>query len=308
VFDLEWLRKQVEPEIDKQGIPAAVALSALEQCAWDIAGKAFGVPAYQLFGGLIHSRIRNYANINRSTTDRSPDGFAAMATKAVGAGFDAIKMASWDGMPRKGSPEEVRQHTERGIACVEAVRRAIGPGRDLLVDAHSHFNLENGLALAKRLEPMNLFWLEEVTPARPPDDLAAINRAAAMRTAGGESIYGVKGFFPYIRAGAVDIAMPDVKYCGGMLELKKIAALAEAAGLPVSPHGPASPVGNLAAAHVSATMPNFLILEYAFGECAWREEVVDPPERLVAGHLTLTDRPGLGVALNKRTIERYRAS
>ena len=111
-----------------------------------------------------------------------------------------------------------------------------------------------------------------------------------MPSAGGESIYGTKGFLPYINAGSVDIVMPDVKYCGGLLELKKIASLAEAAGLKVSPHGPAGPVGNVAAAHVCAGMPNFLILEFSYGEIPWRAELIDPPERIDKGFLWLRVR------------------
>jgi len=184
-------------------------------------------------------------------------------------------------------------------------RRVIGPNRDLLIDVHSHFDRQHGLELARRFEPLNLFWLEEVTPAEPLDDLAAINQAAAMPTAGGESRYGVEGFYPYIKAGAVDIIMPDVKYCGGVLELKKIAALAQGAGIPVAPHGPASPVGNVAAAHVCATLPNFHILEFSYGEVPWRAEVIDPPEALDRGHIVLSARPGLGIELNEKTLQKY---
>ena len=101
--------------------------------------------------------------------------------------------------------------------------------------------------------------------------------------------------------------MPDVKYCGGMLELKKIASLAEAAGLKVSPHGPASPVGNVAAAHVCAGMPNFLILEFSYGEVRWRAELIDPPEQMEKGFLALTARPGLGIRLNEKTAAKYQA-
>jgi galactonate dehydratase len=126
-----------------------------------------------------------------------------------------------------------------------------------------------------------------------------------MPTAGGESIFGVDGFYPYIAAHAVDIVMPDVKICGGIWELKKIAALAEGAGLQVSPHGPASPVGNVAAAHVSATLPNFLILELSFGEVPWRAELIDPPERIVNSGIQLSDRPGFGISLNQKTAARY---
>jgi galactonate dehydratase len=101
--------------------------------------------------------------------------------------------------------------------------------------------------------------------------------------------------------------MPDPKYCGGLFELKKIAALAEGAGLLVSPHGPASPVGTTAAAQVSATLPNFLILEFSYGEVPWRAEIVDPPEQIAAGALSLTNRPGLGITLNERTARKFAA-
>ncbi len=122
-----------------------------------------------------------------------------------------------------------------------------------------------------------------------------------MPTSGGESIHGVAGFFPYVKAEAVDVVMPDVKVCGGMLELKKIAALAEGAGLITSPHGPASPIGNLSAAHVIATIPNFNILEFSFGEVPWRAELIDPPEQVTNSALTLSTRPGLGIQLNEKT-------
>jgi galactonate dehydratase len=185
------------------------------------------------------------------------------------------------------------------------VRKAIGPKSDLLIDVHSHLDVRRGIGLAKRMEHLNLFWLEEVVPAKPPTGLAEINRAAKMPTAGGEAIYGVRGFAPYLAAGAVDIAMPDVKYCGGMLELKKIAALAEALDIPIAPHGPASPVGNIAAAHVCASIPNALILEYSFGEVDWREQVIEPAEQLVNGVLTVSSRPGLGITLNPKVVEKH---
>jgi galactonate dehydratase len=192
-----------------------------------------------------------------------------------------------------------------GLDCAKAVRDVIGPGRDLLVDAHSNFGLEDGLDLAKRFEPLDLYWLEEVCPAQPLTNLAAINNAAKMPTAGGESIQGVHGFYPYIQAKAADIVMPDVKYTGGMLELKKIAAMAEGAGLMMSPHGPASPVGNATAAHVAVTAPNFEILEFSFGEVPWRAELVNPPERVDQGSLILPDQPGIGYSINEKIAAKY---
>jgi galactonate dehydratase len=309
VFDLEWLRGQAEAEIKESGPTGAIALSGIEQCLWDIHGKALGVPVYDLLGGCLHPRIRNYANINRSTVDRTPAGFAAMAEKAIAAGFDAIKLAPFDSMP-KGlkDPAKIEEFSQLGLDCAAAVRKVIGPKRDLLIDVHSHFDLPHGRELARRFEPLNLFWLEEVTPPKPLEWLATINREAKMPTAGGESIYSVRGFYPYIAGGAVDIVMPDVKMCGGVLELKKIAALAEGAGLTVAPHGPASPVGNVVAAHVCATMPNFHILEFSYGEVPWRAEVIDPPENVLkGGYLAFTGKPGYGIELNEKALAAHKA-
>jgi len=304
VFSVEWFRQATAPIIAASADASAIAAaSALEHCLWDLAGKALDVPTYALLGGALRQTIPLYANINRSTLPRTADAFAAMAKRAVEDGFRAVKLAPFDEMPvDRSRAREVAPLIEDGIAKASAVRAAIGPDRDLLIDAHSRFTLEEGLALARQLEPLKLFWLEEVTPAEPLTDLAAINAAAPMTTAGGEAIRGVAGFYPYIRAQTVDIVMPDVKMCGGLFELKKIAALAEAAGLLVSPHGPASPVGNLAAAQVAATIPNFNILEFSFGEVPWRAELLAPVEALANGTLLLSDRPGFGHDLNDRVL------
>lgn len=305
IFDIAWFRQATVPEIATGGTAAAVAASALEQALWDLSGQALSLPVHALLGGRIQPRIRLYANINRSTEPRNPDGFAKMAARAIADGFDAVKLAPFDDMPRESDAATRERYTAEGIADAQAVRDTIGPNRDLLIDAHSRFNLQEGLGLLPRFDPLKLFWLEEVTPAKPLSDLAAINKAAKMPTAGGETIQGVAGFYPYIRAEAVDIVMPDVKVCGGILELKKIAALAEGAGLQTSPHGPASPIGNIAAAHAIATVPNFNILEFSYGEVPWRAELVNPPENTSGGALALSDRPGLGLKLNEKTAARY---
>lgn len=305
IFDIEWLRASLADQVAAGGTSAACALSGLEQCLWDIIGQALNQPVYELFGGALRSSIRNYANINRSTDPRTPSGFAAMAERAIDAGFDAVKLAPWDDMPADPSGSaRVEEITQLGIDRATAVRKAIGPDKDLLLDAHSKFDRARGLELLKRVEFLRLFWLEEVTPV---PDLPAIHQAASMPTAGGEVLFGAKGFYRYITAGSVDIVMPDVKYSGGMLELKKIASLAEAAGLKVSPHGPASPIGNVAAAHVCAGMPNFLILEMSYGEVPWRAELINPPEEIKkGGYLELTARPGLGITLNEKTLAKYK--
>jgi galactonate dehydratase len=121
VYDVEYLRGIGMKEAEQSKLPAAVAMSALEQCLWDIRGKVVGQPVYQLLGGSVQQRIRLYANINRSTEPRTPDGFAEMAARAVTAGFDAVKLAPFDEMPRNlANTELIEDFTKRGIACAEA--------------------------------------------------------------------------------------------------------------------------------------------------------------------------------------------
>ena len=304
VYDIEWFRQKTLPEAARHLPAAACAMSGLEQALYDIQGQIAGIPTFQLFGGKVRDKVRNYANINRSVDERNPKGFATMAERARRAGFDAIKLAPFDGMPLDGTTTEIENYTALGIDCARLVREVLGSDGDLLIDAHSYFDLERGLRLAGDLEPHDLFWLEEVS-----DDwetLASINRAVSMPTAGGEFLHGVKQNHRYIAAGAADILMPDVKYCSGMLELKRIAALAEGAGLPVSPHGPASPVGNMSATHICAGLSNFLILEHSFGEVPWRAELVDPPEVIAGGYLAVPDRPGFGIRINEKVAQRYK--
>ena len=305
IYDIEALRAMALPQFATQGHPVPHALSGIEQALHDSQGQAAGVPTHRLFGGKLRDEVRNYANINGSTEVRTPEGFAATARSAVDAGFDAVKMASFDGVPLRGSAAEMEAHTKLGVDCIEAVREVVGPERDLLVDAHSNFDLKRGYDLLERLEPFNLYWLEEVT--RPLGDLAELRRAANMPFAGGESLVGLARNLEYINAETVDILMPDVKTLGGMLELKKVAAMAAAAGLEVAPHGPVGPVGNMAAAHVCVGLPNFNILEFSHGETDWRAELVDPPEPMHEGRLRVSDRPGLGLRLNDKVARAHRA-
>ncbi|MBI1354740.1 MAG: hypothetical protein GC160_10360 [Acidobacteria bacterium] len=312
VFEVEGLRQVALPVIAAQNggrdhRPAAAAFAGLEQCLWDLQGKVLGLPCSELFGGRLRSQVHNYANINRATKGeaRTPEGFSQMAQRGLDAGFDAFKMASFDHLkPNDPDHERFADGTQLGIDCIAAVRQTIGPDRDLLVDGHSKFSREQAIEVALRLEPQKLFWFEEATPGIP--NLAALNAVARMPTAGGESLFGVGEFLPYIAGKAVDIVMPDMKFCGGMLELKKIAAMAEAAGMACSPHGPASPIGNMAAAQVCATLPNFQILEFAYGEVPWRGECVTPEEPIgKGGMLEVLDRPGIGYELNGKYWEAY---
>ena len=304
IFAVEELRQWSRPQVAEHGRPAAVALSAIEQSLWDLQGHALGVPTYELFGGKLRARIRQYANVNRMTIDRTPAGFARSVEQAVAAGFDAVKMAPFDGLARNPGPERTRQ-IRLGVECGHAARHVLGPSRDLLIDVHSLLTVPEGLDLLTEMEALKLYWLEEVTGAEPLEALATINRATAMTTAGGEGIFGIQAFYRYAAAGVVDVLMPDVKWCGGLLELRKIAGMAEGMALRVSPHGPASPVGNIAASHLCVTVPNCEINEFAFAEVPWRADLTEPPESFDKGHLTVSERPGFGITLNERIIRQF---
>jgi len=289
------------------GLALAAALSGIEQALWDIKGKAFNAPVYQLLGGACRPAVRLYANINRSLrTDRSPAAFADHARRAVSEGFTAVKCAPFDGLLRVPLEEpEGRRLYGEGLARVEAVRQAVGSDIDLMVDCHWRFDLRTALRVLPDLEALRLYWLEAPVSERDLDALAAVRAATLARLAGGEHLSGVKAFQAYLEASQVDVVMPDVKYTGGLSGLRKVGALAEAAGSAVAPHNPSGPVASLASLHAAAAMPNAFILEYAWGECDWRAELVGGGERLHNGHMLLPEMPGLGVDFNHALAEAH---
>ncbi len=255
---------------------ARTVFSGMEQALWDINGKAANLPSYNLLGGKLRDTLDVYANINRAVKEKDANGrrlvsaFQKQAELAVGSGFKAIKMAPFDEMKplSTNSPEGIKEDVAHGIKCINSVRETIGKDIQLLVDVHSHFDQTLSVDVAKQLEAANLYWYEEpVDPNKYHAETLAINTAIGQPLAGGEAIYRREGFSELIQTNALDILMPDVKHCGGLLELKYIAALGEAFhNLKVAPHNPSGPIATMATKSVCAGMPNFLIMEYAFGE------------------------------------------
>ena len=160
--------------------------------------------------------------------------------------------------------------------------------------------------MARRLEPLDLFWMEEPVSSLNPREAGRISRAIELRTAGGEHLFGMKLFADHLKNGGWDVFMPDVKHCGGILEMRKIAAIAESGGHACAPHNPTGPVATAASVQCCASMPNFLILEYAWGETDWSCDLVRPREEFVDGCLVVHDTPGLGIELNMETVEAHR--
>ena len=303
-LDVERYRQRGMPLV-KGDLVSATAFSAIEQAMWDLSGKALDVPTHTLFGGKVRDTLPVYANINRAANPRTPQGFADAARRAVKDGFRSVKAAPWDGFPAAGSPAKVVDTAvEAGIAAVVAMREAVGPDVDIMVDCHSFFDVERAVAVARRLEPQRLAWYEEPVAPERVDDTLAIKRRIQQPMAGGELLFGVAGFAPLSQRGAVDVIMPDVKHCGGLLELSRIAAAADAEGVAVAPHNPSGPISTAASVQIGAGMRNLNFLELQYGEVAWRGDLLTPPERFANGQIAVPDRPGFGIALNEDAIRR----
>ncbi|MCZ6678421.1 MAG: mandelate racemase/muconate lactonizing enzyme family protein [Candidatus Poribacteria bacterium] len=296
VFQIEDFHRRFYHE--HEGHRYHTAISGIEHALWALAGKALGVPAYRLLGGSCRQKIRLYANINRATVDRTPEGFAQNAQKAVEEGFTAIKCAPFDDASvRDISRGTLAPAVRMGIERIRRIRETIGPEVDLMVDCHSRFNPGLIIQTARELDDLHLFWVEDPVPLTDLDALSHVSQSTSMPIATGETLRTKAGFRRLLAQGAADFILPDIKHVGGILELKKIAAMAEAANVMVTPHNPSGPVATAASVQCMATVPNFAILEYAWGEVAWRPELVNPPERIIDGFIELSNRPGLGIDL-----------
>jgi galactonate dehydratase len=305
-FDIEAYRQSGRAIAKAGALPVRTAFSAIEQAQWDLVGKALGVPVYELFGGKLRDRIPFYANINRVTTQRTPESFAAYARQAVGDGYGTIKAAPFDGFPKlTDDPAEVSKAADLGIACIEAMRKAIGPAPNLMIDCHSHFDVKLAIDVARRLEPQKLTWYEEPVPPQRTEDTMKIHSAIRQPMAGGEILFGMEGFAPLCRNHAVNVIMPDVKHCGGLLEGRKISAMAELDGLDVAPHNPSGPVATAASIQWCAGLSNFMILEHQWNEVPWRGDLVTPPERFEKGSIAVPKAPGFGIELNDKLVREH---
>lgn len=283
---------------DAEGHAYHTAISGIEHATWDLAGKVLNLPSHQLLGGSCRDKIRLYANINRATIDRSPAGFARNAEKAVSEGFTAIKCAPFDDVSVANiSHGSLTPAICLGIERIRDIRAAIGADVELMVDCHSRFNPGIIVQVAKELDDLGLFWLEDPVSLENLDAFAHVSQSTSMPIATGERLRTLSAFDRLLQQGRVDYILPDVKHVGGLLGLKKIAALAEARNVMVTPHNPSGPVATAASVQCMASVPNFAILEYAWGEVEWRASLISPPETIVNGFIDVPHRPGLGAQL-----------
>ena len=292
------------------GRAGTTAVSGCEQALWDLAGQAANLPVHRMLGGAVRTRIPLYANINRATTDRTPTGFAAKASQAVGEGFPAVKLAPFDGMQQPRVQDREQQAKVRhGLACLAAVREAVGPEIEVFVDCHSKLDVATAMLVATELRHLGISWFEEPLPDHDLVGLARVRAATPdMQLIGGEERFGLEGFWPYFQRGLWDVVMPDVKHCGGIGALWAIAQVGASLGVSVSPHNPSGPVSLAASAQVASVMPVLRYLEHAWGEVDWRPTLVRPHEQIVDGHYVLPEGAGLGVVLDDAVVKAHAES
>ncbi|MBB5688439.1 mandelate racemase/muconate lactonizing enzyme family protein, partial [Roseomonas alkaliterrae] len=286
------------------GLVAHAVLSAFEQALWDLAGQEAGRPVHALLGGALRDAVPLYANINRGANPRTPEGFAAAARRAVAEGFAAVKLAPFEPLVWEDAADPAQRAAyERGLARIAAVREAVGPAVDVMVDAHWRFSAGGAARLVRDVTPFGLFWLECPVAEANHAALRRIRSLAnerGMRLAGAETLAGLGAYRAVIEAGCYDVLMPDIKYAGGHDEIRRIAALAQTAGIEIAPHNPTGPVCHAHSVHLCATLPNLLPLEVQFGETGRFFTLVSGEDlRFVQGAARLPAAPGLGVALDE---------
>ena len=278
------------------------ALSGLEQALWDIVGKHFATPVYNLLGGACREKIRVYAN-GWSGGAETPEDYAERALEIVARGFTALK---FDPFPGPWRTHISRQAEEQAVETVRVVREAVGPDVDLLIEVHRRLAPMHAVRVARAIEPYRPFWYEEPVSARNVDALAACRRDIRLPVVTGEELYTKAEFREVFEKQAADIINPDICNCGGLLELKEIAAMAEPYFVTVSPHNyNSTAVGLAATLQLAACIPNFLITEYFVNFEARAAEITVEPLRVDGGYIALPQGPGLGVELKQDVLERY---
>lgn len=288
------------------GLPGWTALSAIEQALWDLVGQVAGQPVWRLLGGAVRESIPVYANINRAIEDRRASGFATAAQAAVGEGYTAVKCAPFDGVTPLAARDRVgRALVWAGIERVAAVHQAIGPTNDLYVDCHGRFDVATAVWVGRELERLGVRWFEEPVPTEDQAALAQVRAKVAIELVGGEHLTGLAAALPYLQANLFGTLMPDIKHCGGIASLLAIGEVAAAYGVAIAPHNPSGPIALAASLQVAALLPQFRILEVAWGEVPWRSRLVTPAEQIVGGAIALPDGPGLGSQLVEEELSEH---
>ena len=270
------------------------ALSAVEMALWDILGKSLGVPVYQLLGGKVNEDCRIYVN-GWFAGAKEPEEFGQKAKEAVKRGVTAMK---WDPFG-KSYLQISNQDLDKALRCIGAVRDAVGDQVDLLIEAHGRFDVPTGIKIAQEVAQFKPMFLEEPVPPNNLEALEAVRAKSPVAISAGERLYTRFDYNELFRRRACDYIQPDISHAGGIMELKKIAAIAEANYIPFAPHNPSGPVANAATLQLAACCPNFCILEIMYSDVDWRKDVTTENLTYENGRIKIGDKPGLGIELNE---------
>jgi len=283
-----------------RGLPTAV-MSGIDIALWDIRGKVLGRPVYELLGGRMRETVPLYAN-GWFDDCETPEAYAAAAKRTVAAGHVALKCDPFLEMRPYHTGYVTGQITaageDLGVDIVAAMREAVGPSVDILIDAHGHYNVPTAVRIARRLEPYRIGWFEEPVPPESPQALRLVRDQVGVPICVGERLYTRFDFLPIFEGRLADFVMPDVVWTGGISELLRIATMAEAYHVPISPHNAMGPLQIIAGAHAMLTIPNFYRLEHSLGAIPGYQACLSHRLEFEADHLRLSDRPGLGYDLN----------
>ena len=282
-------------------------LSGIEIALWDIKGKAVGKPVYELLGGKVHDSLRSYTyiypDIAKGQDEKiywNAEASAERAAHYVKQGFTAVKFDP-------AAPYSVFDPRQPSLATLELcgkfcrlMRKAVGSKADLLFGTHGQFTASGAIRLAKRLEPYEPLWFEEPTPPEMPEEMAKVARAISIPVATGERLVTKYEFARVLETGAASILQMALGRVGGIMEAKKIAAMAETHYAQIAPHLYAGPVEGAANIHFAASLPNFLILESIEAWDGFHSKILKKPIRWEAGRVLLPTEPGLGIELDEK--------
>lgn len=293
------------------------ALTGIEIALWDLKGRALGVPVYELMGGKFRDRIRVYADCEVSPgldfeeTKRTVD-------EILERGFTALKI-DLDIFAYGHAGPETRYYVkdnfnmtpnrwehDRMVKLAEMVVEAAGPNVEVAADLHTRLDKHSAIRLARDLEHLKLMWLEEPIPPENVDTMREITAATSTPICAGENLYLRHGFRELIEKHAVDIIMPDIPKCGGLSECRKIANMAELYSMPFAPHNVASPIGTMASAHVCATVPNFLVLEFHWTHRDYWSTIIKEKRDIIRdGFIEMSAAPGIGLELDEEVARAH---
>ncbi len=304
------------------------ALTGIELALWDLKGKALKTPVYELLGGKFRNKIWMYCDC-QVDPGMELDDIRKVVDGVLEKGFTALKIdVDIGAYSEKGTPTDMsekvltlsdgtfvkdrfnytamqREH-ERMIELVDMVTRAAGKDCAVAVDVHTRLDVPSAIRLVRDLAPYHLMWIEEPVPPENIDAMREVKAHSPVPICAGENIYLRHGFRDLIEKQAVDIVMPDLPKCGGLSDGRKIANLAEMYYMPFAPHNVSSPIGTMGSAHVCASVPNFLVLEWHWNERPyWTTIIKEKTDIIKNGYIELTDRPGLGVELDEDVARQY---